>query len=276
MLCVRGLAWPRSGRGMTVSNRPLVLLSNDDGVHARGIRALHEAVSTFADVIVVAPESEQSACSHRITLGGPLRHTEVSPGFHAIDGTPADCVYIGLNLKGLLPRRPDLVLSGINHGLNLAHDVVYSGTVAAAREGALRGVRAMAISAERGASLPGVAEHALPLIQRALECELVEGQTLLLNFNYPSTAPNGVRACRLGRRDYLDTVEERTDPRGRSYYWIGGPVSAHDGSEGADTTAVDQGYVAVTPLTLDHTHAAHLGIAAFVADPSAPDDEPST
>jgi 5'-nucleotidase len=250
-----------------VSDKPLVLLSNDDGVYAKGMLTLREALLSWADVVVVAPEREQSASSHRITLAGPLRHEEVSAGVHAVDGTPADCVYVALNLKGLLPRRPDLVLSGINHGLNLAHDVVYSGTVAAAREGALRGVRAMAISAERGAKFELVALHAQPLIKRALECEVASGPPLLLNVNYPAPEPKGVLACRLGRRDYIDTVEVRTDPRGRSYYWIGGPVSKHDASEGADTTAIDAGFVSVTPLTLEQTYPPHLGIAAFVAGP---------
>src|SRR5262245_27062133 len=111
-----------------MSQRPLILLSNDDGVHAEGIRALRTALAPLADVVVVAPEHEQSATSHRITLAGPLRHTVVAEGVHAIDGSPADCVYVALTLQGLLPRRPDLVVSGINHGLNLGQDVVYSGT----------------------------------------------------------------------------------------------------------------------------------------------------
>jgi 5'-nucleotidase len=248
-----------------MSQRPLILLSNDDGVHAEGIRALRAALSALADVVVVAPEHEQSATSHRITLAGPLRHTVVEENVHSIDGSPADCVYVALTLQGLLPRRPDLVVSGINHGLNLGQDVVYSGTVAAAREGALRGVRAVAVSAERGAELASVAAHSVPLLERALSASTAPGQPLLLNINFPKGEPKGVLATKLGRRDYHDVVEVRTDPRGRSYYWVGGPVVSHDGTPGADTTAIDDGYAAVTPLSLEMTYPPHLTVAQLVA-----------
>jgi 5'-nucleotidase len=241
--------------------RPLILLSNDDGVHARGLRAMARALAQLGDLYVVAPEREQSASSHRITLAGPLRHRELGDNVHAVDGTPADCVYVALNLQGLLPRRPDLVVSGINHGFNLGMDVVYSGTVAAAREGALRGLRAIAFSADPAADLAQVAEHARPLVERMLTLPA----PLLFNVNYPSTPPRGVLATRLGRRDYHDVVEARTDPRGRSYYWIGGPVSSHDAAEGADTAAVDSGYVSVTPLALELTNQAQIGLAAHLS-----------
>jgi 5'-nucleotidase len=242
-----------------------MLLSNDDGIHAQGIQALARSLERIGDLFVVAPESEQSASSHRITLAGPLRHRHIGGNLHTVDGTPADCIYVALNLKGLLPRRPDVVLSGINHGPNLGVDVIYSGTVAAAREGALRGLRAMALSAERGADMERVAEHAVGLVQRLLSLATPLGAPLLLNVNYPSEEPRGVLATRLGRREYADVVEVRTDPRGRSYYWIGGPVTAHDGAEGADTTAVDRGYVSVTPLALEMMNSAQLGFAAQIA-----------
>lgn len=252
--------------------RPLILLSNDDGVHAEGVRALRAALMTFADVFTVAPEHEQSATSHRITLSAPLRHRDLGEQLHAVDGTPADCIYIALNLAGLLPRRPDLVVSGINHGFNLGMDVIYSGTVAAAREGALRGIRALAISADPRAHMASVAEHARGLVTRALASDLPAlsaSPPLLLNVNYPKDAPRGLLVTRLGRRDYEDTVEARTDPRGRSYYWIGGPVSAHDTVDGADTTAVDSGFVSITPLSLEMTQPAHFEAALRVAGPSA-------
>lgn len=245
--------------------RPLILLSNDDGVNAAGLRTLARALSDVGDVFVVAPEHEQSASSHRITLAGPLRHRELGDDFHAVDGTPADCVYIALNLSGLLPRRPDVVVSGINHGLNLGMDVIYSGTVAAAREGALRGLRAIALSAEHGADFERVAEHAATLVARLIALEVPLGAPMLMNVNYPREAPRGVRATRLGRRDYHDVVEARKDPRGRSYYWIGGSVSAHDGAEGADTTAIDTGYVSITPLALEMTNHQQHGFAAQLA-----------
>jgi 5'-nucleotidase len=221
----------------------------------------------LGELFVVAPEREQSASSHRITLTGPLRHIDLGGNRHAVDGTPADCIYVALNLKGLLPRRPDVVISGINHGPNLGVDVIYSGTVAAAREAALRGLRAMAISAERGADFEQVAGHAVQLVERLLALETPLGAPVLLNVNYPAQPPLGVRATRLGRREYQDVLEVRTDPRGRSYYWIGGPVTAHDGAEGADTTAVDDGYASVTPLTLEMTNPMQLGFAARIADP---------
>lgn len=249
-----------------MATRPLILLSNDDGVHAEGLRALRRALLEIADVFTVAPEHEQSATSHRITLSAPLRHRVLSSDVHAVDGTPADCIYIALNLRGLLPRRPNLVVSGINHGFNLGSDVIYSGTVAAAREAALRGIRAMALSADARASFEQVAAHAKSLVLRALQLEVPGSATVLLNVNYPAITPlRGVLATRLGRREYEDTVEARTDPRGRSYYWIGGPVSTHETIDGADTTAVDNGYVSVTPLSMEMTQPAHFEAAAFVA-----------
>jgi 5'-nucleotidase len=250
-----------------VTDRPLILLSNDDGVHAEGLRALAGALAVLGDLYVVAPEREQSASSHRITLAWPLRHRELGDNVHAVDGTPADCVYIALNLEGLLPRRPDVVVSGINHGFNLGMDVVYSGTVAAAREAALRGLRAIAISADAAADFKQVAAHAVTLVERMLA--LPTSGPVLMNVNYPRTPPRGVLATRLGRRDYHDVVEARTDPRGRSYYWIGGPVSSHDSAEGADTAAVDLGYVSVTPLALEMTHQAHNELASHLSAPAS-------
>jgi 5'-nucleotidase len=257
-----------------VAERPLILLSNDDGVHAEGVRSLRRALLAVADVFVVAPEHEQSASSHRITLSAPLRHRELGDGIHAVDGTPADCIYIALNLRGLLPRRPDLVVSGINHGFNLGGDVIYSGTVAAAREGALRGIRSLAVSADARADMVKVAAHCAPLVVQALQLDVQQGPTLFLNVNYPAVEPRGARATRLGRRDYADIVEARTDPRGRSYYWIGGPVSPHDNVDGSDTTAVDNGYVSVTPLSLEMTQPAHMeGVSRLVGAYGAERDE---
>jgi 5'-nucleotidase len=178
--------------------RPLVLVSNDDGYSSPGIRALHDALTTWADVVVVAPETEQSATSHSLSLHRPLRTRAVEPGVFAIDGTPADCVYVALHAETrFLPRWPDLVCSGINRGLNLGQDAFYSGTVAAAREGALRGIPAIASSAHVKADLPRVAELT-SRIARALH-ELTAGElgagprpgpsvvrnTTLLNLNVP-------------------------------------------------------------------------------------------
>lgn len=249
-----------------MAERPLILLSNDDGVYAEGIHALRNALRRVAEVFVVAPAREQSATSHRITLAEPLRHSDLGHDTHMVDGSPADCVYVALNLGGLLPRRPDLVVSGINHGLNLGTDVVYSGTVAAAREGALRGIAAMAVSADAHADLGRVAEAVLPLVQRLFEARLAGGVPPLINVNFPAMEPLGVRATRLGKRDYEDRVECRQDPRGRGYYWIGGPAIPHDLTEGTDTCAIDAGFVSVTPLSLEMTQAAHAPIAEWIAE----------
>ena len=254
-----------------MTQRPLILLSNDDGVAARGIRTLHATLSTFADVVVVAPQTEQSANSHALTLARPLRHRLVD-GFHAIDGTPADCIYVGLYWKNLMPRTPDLVVSGINHGYNLGSDTFYSGTVAAAREGALRGIPAIAFSLGmgEGSSFDSVAPIAGAIVERMLAMpSRAEGtRPPLLNVNFPAGVPRpaGLRATRLGRRRYEDEVDVRKDPRGREYFWIGGPNAFHDPSEGSDTEAVDHGHVSITPLGLDATEAAHRTIAELAIE----------
>lgn len=250
-------------------HQPLILLSNDDGAQAHGIRTLHGVLSTIAQVVVVAPQTEQSANSHALTLARPLRHRVVD-GFHAIDGTPADCIYVGLYWKDLMPRAPDLVVSGINHGYNLGSDTFYSGTVAAAREGALRGIPSIAFSLGmgEGSSFEAIAPIALAIVQRVLEAERPPTPHVpLLNVNFPAgqPRPKAIRATRLGRRRYEDEVDVRKDPRGREYFWIGGPNAFHDWSEGSDTEAVDQGCVSITPLGLDATVPDHMGIAAWAA-----------
>jgi len=250
-----------------MSDRPLLLVSNDDGVDAPGIIALREALSTFADVYTVAPQTEQSAKSHSITLHHPLRFHEVHERVWAVDGTPADCVYVAFFLRDLLPRKPDLVVSGINHGPNLGNDVHYSGTVAAAREGALRGVPSIALS-NSSSDMEGAAQYAKRFCKQLLRATAPGGQAVLLNVNFPSTPPKGIRATRLGLRLYSDEVEMRDDPRGRHYLWIGGPGGATSGSvQGADTAAIDEGLISITPLSIEATQPNHLGIAAYVAGP---------
>ena len=249
-----------------MSDRPLLLVSNDDGVDAPGNIVLREALATFADVYTVAPQTEQSAKSHSITLHHPLRFHQVEERVWAVDGTPADCVYVAFFLKDLLPRRPDLVVSGINHGPNLGNDVHYSGTVAAAREGALRGVSSLALS-NASTDMEGAAQYAKRFCKQLLGLTMPGGQAVLLNVNFPSRAPKGVRPTRLGFRLYSDDVEVRDDPRGRHYLWIGGPGGAkNEPVEGADTEAVDQGYISVTPLSIEATRPEHLGVAAYIAE----------
>lgn len=241
---------------MTPMPRPLILLSNDDGYRAPGLRSLREALLTFADVVACAPSSEQSAMSHSISLNRPLRLWEPEPGIFTVDGTPADCVYVALHAEGrVLARRPDLVVSGLNHGLNLGNDVFYSGTVAAAREGALRGVSAIAASA----SLRTDGDAASAVVARIARqvLRLDSQDTLLLNVNFPPGDKWPIRATALGSRVYEDGVHFRSDPRGGEYLWIGSGGVRHTGAEGSDTDAYDRGIVGVTPLSLQLWASSH-------------------
>lgn len=250
--------------------RPLILLSNDDGVAAKGIRTLFVALSEIADVVVVAPLTEQSAKSHALTLAHPLRHRVVD-GFHAIDGTPADCIYVALYREQFLPRRPDLVVSGINHGYNLGVDVYYSGTVAAAREGALRGIPAIAFSSGPRGSFDAASVVARVIVGRMLGAELPTGRPPLINVNFPADRSEyqGLRTTRIGRRTYDEAVVLRHDPRGHEYFWVGGPNAYHTREEGTDTAAVDDGYVSITPLLLEPTATDQVALAASLAGTGA-------
>jgi 5'-nucleotidase len=247
-------------------SRPTILCSNDDGIHAVGLRALAGRLADLGDVVVVAPDRERSATSHAFTLDRPLRCEEVEPGFFAVDGTPADCVYIGL-LK-LCKERPKLVVSGINHGFNLGSDVFYSGTVAGAVEAALRDVPAIAVSLEFARGMrraPELFEHAAAFTHALARATLAEGLPTgtLLNVNVPQRAskgPKGYQWTRLGKRVYRDQVDERHDLRGRRYYWIGGPADGYGDVEDSDLHAVRDGVVSVTPLDLDLTHHHLLGV----------------
>jgi 5'-nucleotidase len=228
--------------------RPLVLLSNDDGFGSEGLRILREALLEVVDVVVCAPETEQSATSHSLTLSRPMRLRSHGESILSLDGTPADCVYVALHSgHRVLPRRPDLVVSGLNHGANLGTDVFYSGTVAAAREGALRGYRALAVSAARDADF-GAASKVAARITLAL---IEEAPPLLVNVNFPSGSEWAIRPTRLGSRVYTDTVDYRRDPRGAEYLWLGGPGAEHARMPGSDTEAYDEGVVGITPLLLD-------------------------
>ncbi|MBK7859563.1 MAG: 5'/3'-nucleotidase SurE [Archangiaceae bacterium] len=231
-----------------------ILVSNDDGIASKGLQALVEAVSPLAEVWVVAPETEQSAASHALSLHRPLRVREQRPRWFAVDGTPADCVYMAVHhlMKDELPR---LVVSGINHGPNLADDVIYSGTVAAAMEAVLLGLPAVAFSlvSRRQFDFEHAARFAGALAQAALKNPLPP--RTLLNVNVPSHGPpEGYQVTRLGRHHYKGEVAELTDPRGRSYYWLGGSGYEHESAPGTDVTAVhDHRRISITPLQLDLT-----------------------
>jgi 5'-nucleotidase len=250
--------------------RPLVLLSNDDGYASPGIRAMRDALTATADVVILAPESEQSAASHSLSLHRALRLRAVEPGIFALDGTPADCVYVALHAgERVLPKRPDLIVSGINHGMNLGQDAFYSGTIAAAREGALRGIPAVATSAHAAATPGAVADLSARIAFELLAAH--PGSGALLNINVPRAWTGEIRATRLGARIYEELVDFRHDPRGREYLWLGGPSVRHERDAGTDTDAYDDGAVSVTPLRLDLTatiqHAMTEALVARVSHP---------
>jgi 5'-nucleotidase len=243
--------------------RPLVLLSNDDGYASPGIQTMKGALEAAVDVVVLAPETEQSASSHALSLHRPLRLRSVEPKVFALDGTPADCVYVALHAGArVLPRRPDLVVSGINHGMNLGQDAFYSGTVAAAREGALRGIPAVASSAHPSVDLAAVAQLTMRIALELLAAAGARGA--LLNVNVPPKWNGRLQATRLGARIYEEVVDFRRDPRGREYLWVGGPGVRHERDAGTDTDAYDDGFASITPLLLDLTSAADRGLADAV------------
>ena len=240
--------------------RPLFLLSNDDGVNAAGLRAAEEALLPLGDVIIAAPDRERSATSHSISLDRPLRADEVRPQVFSIDGTPVDCVYLAL--LHLCPRKPDLVVSGINHGYNLGSDVFYSGTVAAAVEGALRGVPGIAVSLERRS--PAVYEPARSFLRALVAAVLARGVAVLppngiLNVNLPGEPVlSDYEVTYLGRRVYRDLVDVRQDLRGRAYYWIGGPEAEAEDAPGSDMSAIRARHVSLTPVSLDLSNRAFI------------------
>jgi 5'-nucleotidase len=251
---------------------PLVLLSNDDGYASPGIRAMRAALlRAGADVVVLAPETEQSASSHALSLHRPMRLRAVEPGVFALDGTPADCVYVALHAgERVLPRRPDLVVSGINNGMNLGQDAFYSGTIAAAREGALRGIPAVASSAHPSLDLEPVAALTARIAfeLRQLGSSGVRGR--LVSLNVPRAWNGQVRATKLGARFYDEIVDFRVDPRGREYLWVGGPGVRHERDAGSDTDAYDDGAASLTPLILDLTSPADAEATARLAERAAP------
>jgi 5'-nucleotidase len=232
---------------------PRILVTNDDGIYSEGIRKLAEVCKRLADVIIVAPDREQSAASHALTLNRPLRMLKVEENEWVVDGTPTDCVNLAV-LKLMKDDRPDLIVSGINFGPNLGDDVTYSGTISAAFEGALLNIPSIAFSALVGEhfSFDRCAEFACELVRVALK-EHRDPQ-IVLNVNFPVGEFAGVKIARLGKRIYSEGVIERLDPRGRKYYWIGGEPPVWHPGEGTDFEAIQSGHIAITPLHLDLTH----------------------
>ena len=228
-------------------------MSNDDGVLSAGLEALATAMAALGEVWVVAPEVEQSAASHAISLHRPLRIRKVRERWYSVDGTPTDCAYLAIHhlMKDELPR---IAVAGINQGPNLADDVIYSGTVAAAMEASLLGVPAIAFSLVSGKpfDFAPAARFARSLVAAALAEPLPP--RVLLNVNVPEGQPEGYAVTRLGRHSYGNAVVENVDPRGRRYYWIGGNTYQHEDIPGSDcNTVLDQRAVSVTPMRLDFT-----------------------
>lgn len=235
-----------------------ILISNDDGYLAPGINALADQLSSIADIVVVAPDSNRSGSSNSLTLDRPLRVMKSDKGFYSINGTPSDCVHIALT--GMLEQRPDLVVSGINQGQNMGDDTLYSGTVAAATEGFLFGIPAIAFSqVEHGwAELDSAAKIAKDIVMRNLDAL---HKPFLLNVNIPNRpyqALTKIVATRLGKRHESEPVIRTKDPHGNEIFWIGPVGKAKEASEGTDFHATEQGWVSATPLQIDLTHTAQL------------------
>ncbi|HOJ32512.1 MAG TPA: 5'/3'-nucleotidase SurE [Candidatus Hydrogenedentes bacterium] len=234
---------------------PLILVTNDDGIYSAGIAELAKMLEPYGEVWVYAPDREQSAVGHGVSLHRPLRVTQVGERQYMVDGTPTDCVMLAV--RSLLPRRPDLVVSGINAGPNLGDDVTYSGTVAGAYEGMLLGVDSFAISVvsrqPRHLTTAGVvaAKMAAVILREGLPTDTV------LNVNVPDlplSSVRGIRITRMGKRDYQDEIISREDPRGVRYYWIGGAAPSHVREIGTDFDAIEHDCISVTPLHRDITH----------------------
>lgn len=232
----------------------IFLLTNDDGIHSRGLKALADGIRDMGDITVVAPDRERSAAGHSLTLHRPLRAHAVASGWYSVDGTPTDCINLGV--FGILKKKPDLIISGINMGGNLGDDLTYSGTVSAAVEGCLLEIPSFAISlvvnnGDHFDTAAGIAATVAEKMRR-------DGLTprTCLNINVPDVPPDdlkGIRITRQGRKRYGDTIVEKKDPRDKTYYWIGSGEIMVEKGEGTDIEAVLQGYVSVTPLHTDMT-----------------------
>ncbi len=256
-----------------MSKRLKVLISNDDGIHAQGINTLAEWLCKFYDVVIAAPDRERSAMGHAISLHKPLRVEEVTVPYpvekaYAVTGTPSDCVKIALN--AVLDFRPDIVVSGINHGPNLGNDVLYSGTVSAALEGIINGIPSVAISQMNGnekfADFNASAEFLCNYLPKILEANLPP--KTMLNINTPAVSTHeiaGVRITQLGHRMYSDTYEKRVDPRGGVYYWLAGEIVNTDDHEHSDVIALRNNCVSVTPIQFDLTNHTVLADEATLA-----------
>lgn len=238
-----------------------ILLSNDDGYFAPGLAALAAALAGLGDVVVVAPEQNRSGASNSLTLDRPLMLKRATNGFHFVNGTPTDCVHLAVT--GMLDTLPDIIVSGINNGANMGDDTIYSGTVAAATEGYLLGIPSIAISLTsfEGRNFAAAGQIARELVERYMANPV--NQPVLLNVNVPDipyAELKGIEVTRLGRRHKAEPVVKMISPRNETMYWIGAAGAAADAGPGTDFNAVERGFVSVTPLQVDLTHAAQLPV----------------
>jgi len=231
---------------------PRILVTNDDGVRSEGIHALAEALRLLGDVVIVAPHVEASAIGHALTLRRPLRIEQLERDVYEVDGTPTDCVNIGV--AKVLNGMPDLIVSGINKGYNLGDDITYSGTVSGALEGALLGVPSVAVSLERTSGrydFEPAASAAATIAAHVLRGAITP--PTFLSLNVPTGKPKGFRWTVQAKRNHVTIVDERCDPRGKAYYWIEEGENAWEPHDRSDFQAVRDGYVSVTPLQPDLT-----------------------
>ncbi|NER18221.1 5'/3'-nucleotidase SurE [Spongiivirga citrea] len=243
-----------------MSNKPLILVTNDDGITAPGIRTLVSVMSEIGDVVVVAPDSPQSAMGHAITINSTLHVEEITENGSAISeyacsGTPADCVKLAVN--EILKRKPDLCVSGINHGSNSSINVIYSGTMSAALEAGIEGVPAIGFSLldyKWGANFEPIKNHVKKIAQNVLENGLPNG--VVLNVNFPRISENeikGVKICRQAKAYWKEEFDKRTNPMGKDYYWLTGKFVNEDHGEDTDEWALENNYVSIVPVQFDLT-----------------------
>ena len=232
-----------------------ILISNDDGINSEGLHILVDALRDLGEVFVIAPDREQSAASHALSLHHPLRIDEISENIYSVDGTPTDCINLAVN--GILKdKRPDIIISGINKGENLGDDITYSGTVSAAMEGTLLGIPSIAISlaSRKNFYFDTASYYALIVAKYVIDKSLPVGTLLNVNIpNLPKTKIKGIKVTTQGKRVYGEPIVEKIDPRGRKYYWIGGDELRFLNIKDSDLVAVNQGFVSVTPIKLDLT-----------------------
>lgn len=245
--------------------RPLILVTNDDGIHADGLKALASSLARVGDILIVAPTTEQSATSHALSLYKPLRCDKVRKGVYGVDGTPTDCINLGVHLI-LKGHKPDLIFSGINRGPNLGDDIHYSGTVSAAMEGGLMGIPSVAVSVGYISRVKGDMKYgaagafAAKVASTVLKKGLPKG--VILNVNVPSKNAHEIKGYKitcLGKKNYSNIMSENIDPRGRKYYWIHGEETGHEDIKGSDCNAISEDHISITPIIVDPTSRSFIG-----------------